>query len=217
MEWQQLIYPALFAIGFSGFTFVICAIWEFENDRKMKNQRQQETSELATWRQKLGHRILKVIVLMNIIIYLAWQIPDMLDILEHYFVSNPVKKTKSFLPLSMVLNSFSHEGYFHLLSNLYMLYRNGYEILKIMTPEQFLAFYLCASVMSDILSNLFMSLTGQGLAEGLGASGVLFAILGVLGTARSENRLWVKAFLCFETISYDTKSFNLCFSFIMFH
>jgi rhomboid-like protein len=194
-----LFTPILIAIGFSAGAFVVGAVAEYENrkgsyvqlkpndfrkwlqdrlDRVKFDPQTVEFKYQKTWLETLkekfnslstGEKTTLCIIGVNLVVFLAWQIPSMYGFMAKYFICGPYTSN-----LSLFASMFSHKTPLHLLFNMSALYSFGsWMIDSVMGQEQFLAFYTTAGVIST-LSNRYR---GYG---SLGASGALFGLFGIL-------------------------------------
>ncbi|XP_030751151.1 presenilins-associated rhomboid-like protein, mitochondrial isoform X1 [Sitophilus oryzae] len=217
---NKLWKPFLFTVGFSGATFVGCAIWEYENMRshaisalkrpvkffKRKTEFAVERSnvvvkEVRAWWNSLtpGQRVFVPICALNILVFAAWRVPRLQPFMLHYFASNPASPNQC---IPMILSTFSHYSLFHLMANMYVLHSFSTGAVHSLGKEQFLALYLSSGVISSFTSYLHKVLTKQpGLS--LGASGSIMAVLGYVCTEYPDTRLGI-ILLPFLTFSAGT-------------
>lgn len=217
---RRLWRPFLFTVGFSGASFVGCAIWEYENMRAhaismIKRplnffKRQPEgyeksvgkiSKDVKRWWNSLtpGQKIFAPICALNILVFAAWRIPRFQPFMIRYFASNPASPSNC---LPMILSTFSHYSGFHLLANMYVLHSFSTGAVHGLGKEQFLALYLSAGVISSFTSFLYKVVTKQpGLS--LGASGSIMAVLCYVCMQYPDTKLGI-ILLPFITFSAGT-------------
>ncbi|XP_075470128.1 presenilin-associated rhomboid-like protein, mitochondrial [Ascaphus truei] len=201
---RQLYKPLLFTVGFSGCSFGIAAIWQYESLKsRMKNYLDDVR---ADWLEKLrppkegdfrkqvnqwwnnlsdGQRTVSGIVAANVLVFCLWRVPSLQHTMIRYFTSNPVSRS---LCLPMVLSTFSHFSLFHMAANMYVLWSFSSSIVSILGREQFLAVYMSAGVVSTFASYLCKTATGR-FGPSLGASGAIMTVLAAVCTKIPEAKL----------------------------
>ncbi|KAG9465143.1 hypothetical protein GDO78_018823, partial [Eleutherodactylus coqui] len=88
----------------------------------------------------------------------------------------------------MVLSTFSHFSFYHLAANMYVLWTFSSTVVSILGPEQFLALYLSAGVVSSFTSYVCKAAAGN-FHPSLGASGAIMTVLGLVCTKMPEVKL----------------------------
>ncbi|XP_050309376.1 presenilins-associated rhomboid-like protein, mitochondrial isoform X2 [Anthonomus grandis grandis] len=208
LSFRRLLKPFVFTVGFSGATFVGCAIWEYENmrahavsmlKRPIKYFKRQGdyglersnmvVKDIKRWWNSLtpGQKVFAPICAINILVFFAWRIPRLHPFMINYFASNPASPHQC---LPMILSTFSHYSGFHLLANMYVLHSFSTGAVHSLGKEQFLALYLSSGVISSFTSYMYKVLRKQpGLS--LGASGSIMAILGYVCMQFPETQLGI--------------------------
>uniref|UniRef100_A0A8C5LT97 rhomboid protease n=1 Tax=Leptobrachium leishanense TaxID=445787 RepID=A0A8C5LT97_9ANUR len=201
---KQLYKPFLFTVGFSGCSFGIAAIWQYENLKyrmlnylddiradwleKLRPQKQGEfRKQVNDWWNSLseGQRTVSGIVAANMLIFCLWRVPSLQHTMIRYFTSTPASRS---LCLPMVLSTFSHFSLFHMAANMYVLWSFSSSIVTMMGPEQFLAVYMSAGVISTFASYVCKTATGR-FGPSLGASGAIMTILAAVCIKMPEAKL----------------------------
>ncbi|XP_060526467.1 presenilin-associated rhomboid-like protein, mitochondrial [Cylas formicarius] len=212
---RKLWKPFLFTVGFSGASFVGCAIWEYENmrahavkmlKRPLRNNpdsfRNHNLVKIADkWWNSLtpGQKVFAPICAINVLVFCAWRVPRFQPFMLRYFASNPASNHQC---LPMILSTFSHYSGLHLLANMYVLHSFSTGAVHSLGKEQFLALYLSSGVVSSFTSYMYKVLTKQpGLS--LGASGSIMAVLGYVCTQYPDTRLGI-ILMPFFTFSADS-------------
>ncbi|KAL1500908.1 hypothetical protein ABEB36_006327 [Hypothenemus hampei] len=217
LNFGRLWKPLAFAIGFSGATFVGCAIWEYENMRshaasmiKRPMKFFKKGSEYGIERSSVlgkelkrrwqaltpGQKVFVPICALNVAVFVAWRIPRLHTFMLSYFASNPASPHQC---LPMILSTFSHYSVAHLLANMYVLHSFSTGAVHSLGKEQFLSLYLTAGVFSSFTSYLYKILRKKpGLS--LGASGSIMAVLSYVCLQHPDTQLGI-LFLPFFTFS----------------
>ncbi|KAJ8681892.1 hypothetical protein QAD02_017684 [Eretmocerus hayati] len=190
--WKSFV----FASAFTGASFVGATIWEYEKIRsktirglaRLPSFHRPFRTSAVGWREQAnnwwnglteGQRTFYFILYSNVIVYLAWRVPQLQKVMYKYFTNSP-SSSATYLP--MILSVFSHYNLWHLAANMYVLHSFSTIAVSHMGREQFVAFYLSSGVISSFLSNAYkIFLSGHGVS--LGASG---AIMGVLAFTCSQ-------------------------------
>ncbi|XP_015429709.1 PREDICTED: presenilins-associated rhomboid-like protein, mitochondrial [Dufourea novaeangliae] len=184
---SRMMKPFAFTVMFSGTTFIAATIWEYERIRertyRMVNHYKQLGIHKVGWRHEMevwwknlteGQKVFAPICFLNIMVFLAWRIPQLQKTMVQYFCANPASRT---LCWPMLLSSFSHYSFLHLAANMYVLHSFSSLAVSALGKEQFVALYLTGGVVSSFASNLYKT-TFRIYSPSLGASGAVMAILG---------------------------------------
>ncbi|KAM6918176.1 presenilin-associated rhomboid-like protein A, mitochondrial [Xenentodon cancila] len=134
-----------------------------------------------------GQKTVTGIIAINAAVLCCWRIPSMQRSMIKYFTSNPASKTRC---LPMVLSSFSHYSIIHMVANMYVLWTFSSGIVSLLGKEQFLAVYLSAGVISNMVSYMCKTATGR-LYPSLGASGAVMAVLAAVCAKVPEAKLGI--------------------------
>ena len=147
-----------------------------------------------------GEQVIFRLIAANTLIYFAWQFPaaSVQRIMERWFVTSPVvfraNRTRGIA--SLLLCTYSHSSFFHLLANMAGLYSFGPRIMQWrssqqtprLTPIEFMTMYTISGVFSSLASNVFMLKLGNPRPS-LGASGAIFGVLTYYTLAQPESRV----------------------------
>ncbi|XP_051554387.1 presenilins-associated rhomboid-like protein, mitochondrial [Myxocyprinus asiaticus] len=134
-----------------------------------------------------GQKTVTGIIALNTVVLCCWRIPSMQRSMIKYFTSNPASKTRC---LPMVLSSFSHYSFIHMIANMYVLWTFSTSIVSLLGREQFLALYLSGGVISTFISYVLKTATGR-LGPSLGASGAIMTVLAAVCTKIPEAKLGI--------------------------
>ncbi|XP_061588223.1 presenilin-associated rhomboid-like protein A, mitochondrial [Cololabis saira] len=134
-----------------------------------------------------GQKTVTGIIAINAVVLCCWRIPSMQRSMIKYFTSNPASKTRC---LPMVLSSFSHYSIIHMVANMYVLWTFSSGIVSLLGKEQFLAVYLSAGVISNMVSYMCKTATGR-VYPSLGASGAVMAVLAAVCAKVPEAKLGI--------------------------
>lgn len=217
LPFQKLFKPFIFTICFTGSSFAIAAIWQYENirnrafkfiDDQTEWWKNKPVYKSGTLRRNInewwhshseGQKMAWFIIAINAVILLMWQKPSLHPMMTKYFCSNPAFKSQCW---PMVLSTFSHYSWWHWAANMFVLYSFSTTAVSMFGKEQFLALYLSAGVVSSFTSYLYKTLTGR-IGLSLGASGSLLTIMAAVCTQYPETKLTI-IFFPFLTFSAGT-------------
>ncbi|XP_061073386.1 presenilin-associated rhomboid-like protein, mitochondrial [Conger conger] len=202
----KLLKPLVFTVGFTGCSFGTAAIWQYESLKsrvqsyfdevradwmeKLRPQKQGDVrKEVNQWWNSLseGQRTVTGIIGLNALVFCLWRVPSLQRAMMKYFTSNPSSKA---LCLPMILSTFSHFSLFHMAANMYVLWSFSSSIVSMLGPEQFMAVYLSAGVISTFGSYVAKTASGR-LGPSLGASGAIMTVLAAVCTKMPEAMLAV--------------------------
>ncbi|XP_051965444.1 presenilins-associated rhomboid-like protein, mitochondrial [Xyrauchen texanus] len=199
----RLVKPFVFTIGFTGCSFGGAAIWQYESLKshvryfdevkadwleKIRPQKQGDfRKQVNQWWNSLseGQKTVTGIIAANALVFCCWRIPSLQRSMMKYFTSNPSSKA---LCWPMLLSTFSHYSFFHLATNMYVLWSFSSSMVNMMGKEQFMALYLSAGVISTFFSYVSKTVTGR-LGPSLGASGAIMTVLAAVCTKMPEAKL----------------------------
>ncbi|XP_036944048.1 presenilins-associated rhomboid-like protein, mitochondrial [Acanthopagrus latus] len=201
---SRLLRPLVFTVGFTGCSFGLAAIWQYE---RLKSRVQSYFNEIrADWLEKLrpqkrgdfrkeinqwwqslseGQRTVTGIIAANALVFLCWRVPSLQRSMIRYFAADPASKT---LCSPMLLSTFSHFSFFHMAANMYVLWSFSTSAVSMLGREQFLAVYLSAGVISTFVSYVCKTATGR-FGPSLGASGAIMTVLATVCTKMPEAKL----------------------------
>ncbi|KAJ3595347.1 hypothetical protein NHX12_004651 [Muraenolepis orangiensis] len=218
----SLLKPLAFTIGFTGCSFGVAAILQYESlksrfhtgreeaeaDEDLKGSKDMTYwhnwwNQLTSTQKQLvlllssvddlwgslteGQRVATGIIAVNALVLCCWRIPSMQRTMIKYFTSNPASKTRC---LPMVLSTFSHYSLLHMGANMYVLWTLSTSIVSLLGRDQFLASYLSAGVISNMVSYCSKTATGR-LYPSLGASGAVMSVLAAVFTKVPEAKLGI--------------------------
>jgi len=147
-----------------------------------------------------GQRVIYRLIAANTLVYIAWQLPyaSVQRVMERWFITSPVvfRADRSRGIASLLLCTYSHSSFFHLLANMAGLYSFGPRIMHWrssqqtprLTPFEFMTMYTVSGVLSSLASNVFMLRLGNPRPS-LGASGAIFGVLTYYTLAQPESRV----------------------------
>ncbi|KAJ8357846.1 hypothetical protein SKAU_G00206400 [Synaphobranchus kaupii] len=134
-----------------------------------------------------GQRTVSGIIAVNALVFCCWRIPSLQRTMIKYFTSDPASKALCF---PMILSTFSHYSLLHMGANMYVLWSFSSSIVSLLGPEQFMAVYMSAGVISTLVSYVSKTATGR-LGPSLGASGAIMAVLAAVCTKMPEAKLGI--------------------------
>ncbi|XP_030072997.1 presenilin-associated rhomboid-like protein, mitochondrial isoform X2 [Microcaecilia unicolor] len=204
MSFKRLFKPFLFTVGFTGCAFGSSAIWQYESLRsrvqsyfdelqadwmeKLRPQKERDfRKQVNQWWNSLseGQRTVTGIIAANVVVFCFWRVPGIQRTMIRYFMSNPSSGT---LCTPMLLSTFSHFSFLHMMANMYVLWSFSSSIVSLLGREQFLAVYLSAGVISTFVSYFCKIATGRS-GPSLGASGAIMTVLAAVCTKMPEAQL----------------------------
>lgn len=128
------------------------------------------------------------IIGLNVLGFLAWRAPFSARVFSRYGLLQ--KDPRFFNVWQMIGSAFSHQEFWHLGVNMFVLYQFGVPVARMMGAAGFTESYLDACVLSSLGSMLFPALLGQaGWGASLGASGAVFSVLGTFSWLVPNARL----------------------------
>jgi len=202
---RDLLKPFAFAVVVTGTSFTAAAIWQYESFRQLAKRNQQQFSRsgnsvfygkagdfrhrLNAWWNRLypAEKLVCGIIGTNVVVFLAWRVPQLTTFMTKYFMASPMAKVSS---LPMLLSTFSHYSFLHLFVNMYVLWSFAPVASTKFGKEQFLATYLSAGVVSGFLSYVHKVIRCS-MVPSVGASGAILALIGIVGTSFPDTRLSV--------------------------
>lgn len=141
------------------------------------------------------------IIFVNIIIFvLALFLSAFIPNFINYVALQPslILETKNLWTL--ITNMFMHAGVAHLFFNMFSLYFIGSFVESIIGRKRFLAFYIISGIVAGIFFVLLAGFFGTGIGEkifgspdiqGVGASGAIFGLLGLLAVLTPKSRVYL--------------------------
>lgn len=128
---------------------------------------------LQYWnRLREGQQTVSLLVMSNVAVFLAWQIPRLHPLLNRAFLHSTTSH-----PFTMVSSIFSHRTPMHLAFNMLALWSFGTILHDRLGREHFLAFYTTVGLGASLGSHM-AKLWRRDAASSLGASGALFGVFG---------------------------------------
>lgn len=119
------------------------------------------------------------LIALNVVGFIAWRIPAApRQFMLRYGLlqKNPIL----FRRFQLIGSAFSHQNFWHLAINMFVLYQFATPVASIMGSSGFLGFYLDSCVLSSLGSMLIPFLLRRPqMIPSLGASGAVFSCLGV--------------------------------------
>lgn len=126
-------------------------------------------------------RTIKIIVLINVLVFLTWfysmnNFTVLKFMVENFLVSwNALLEHRFWV---LITSAFSHNAFFHLFINMYVLMGFGSILLRFMNPLTFINFYLTSAIIGSF-AHAFLSyvLMDSPQTPALGASGAIAGIV----------------------------------------
>lgn len=130
-----------------------------------------------------SERTISCVMLANTVVFIGWRVPRLLPFMMRHFVHSPTNP-----PHTLFTSMLSHSGFLHFAFNMLGLWSFGNVVHEWLGPEQFLALYGSAGVLSSLASHL-LRLRASTPYTSLGASGALYALLAVVAARRPDAQI----------------------------
>ncbi|XP_050419614.1 presenilins-associated rhomboid-like protein, mitochondrial isoform X1 [Adelges cooleyi] len=203
-ESSNLFYPTLFTLSVSSGAIVIASICEYERHASagfkfngIKEFVKHSSYKTSNWTGlnrlwddlKVSEKLFAAILSLNVLVFLAWQIPSYHPILYKYFTTNALARK---IPVSsLLLSAFSHESPVHLFFNMVALHSFCCGVIQpwgSMSPEEFTAMYLGSCVVSSLTSIIYRRSFGL-VGHSLGASGAILSVVAYFAVTHPYQKL----------------------------
>lgn len=142
--------------------------------------------------------IIRTIVLINFIVFLAWSLSPS----QGFFPFMMDNFTVSWIGLrngqywTLLTSVFSHSAFLHLFINMYVLYGFGIALRSFMGKTQFLLFYLLAGLTGSFMhAVLSLLVTNSPTQPALGASGAIAGIILYFSLSFPKEKLLLLGFI----------------------
>jgi len=147
------------------------------------------------------------IIIVNIVAFLLILILEGFlgtDFVREYIALQPVSIMGGQKLWTLFTSMFAHEAIWHIFANMFSLYFLGTTVEKLIGKKRFVAFYvlsgLFAGVFWSVLSvyatfnnSYLISLIGHPTLYGIGASGAIFGLLGILSILTPRSQIYFLA------------------------
>jgi len=206
-----LIKPAMFTVTTCVCAFTGAAIYKYEEYATENNRRMGDHRDLASrlnrfiegshddmlgWRKAMGQywsgfssgeKMAIGCIFINVCVFAGWKVknPVVSLLMNRYFVSNVSGQSPC---LSMLLSTFSHTNFTHLLCNMVCLWSFAPTVVNMLGKEQATAAYISAGVTSAMASYVVNVLRG-GFSVSVGASGAILGLAGIVCTQYPDAKL----------------------------
>ena len=143
-----------------------------------------------------------ILILVNILLFVILNILISINSnFINYFALNPSLILQGKYLWTLLTSVFSHIYFWHLAFNMISLFFVGILVEKIIGPKRYLLFYLAAGLFASIVFALLAGLYGTTFLGaklfgspniiGLGASGAIFGLIGLLAVLTPRNRIYL--------------------------
>lgn len=134
---------------------------------------------LGAYGTRMGRRTVPTLIVLNILVYLTWNFGSPRELqfmVDHFLVSwSALSDGRLWVLLTSV---FSHNMFFHLFMNMYVLNSFGPIIEAILGTRRFLTFYIVAGIFSSLChATVSAFLLAKPDMPALGASGAISGII----------------------------------------
>jgi membrane associated rhomboid family serine protease len=159
---------------------------------------------LVSGRRKFHFSVNTILILINILMFILISIlvainPNFIV----YFSLNPSGILHGKYLWTFLTSMFSHVYFWHIAFNMISLFFVGVLVERILGPKRYLFFYLSAGLFAGIVfvllagflgtNPLGASLFGSPDIAGLGASGAIFGLIGLLAILTPKNKVYLVA------------------------
>jgi membrane associated rhomboid family serine protease len=153
-------------------------------------------------RRRFHLSINTILILINILMFIFLSILVAINpAFLNYFTLTPSNILHGQYLWTLLTSMFSHVDPWHIAFNMISLFFVGILIERILGPKRYLFFYLAAGLFAGLvfvlLSGFFgtntlgASLFGNPTVAGLGASGAIFGLVGLLAVLTPKNRVYL--------------------------
>lgn len=146
------------------------------------------------------------LIILNIVIFLIFGVTSLFtseEILLEIFALKPANIFSNFYVWTLLTSMFLHANFFHLFVNMFSLFFIGGLLEKIIGRKRFFWLYIISGIFAAFFFSLLSFFLGNfGIGErifgnpntfAVGASGALFAVLGVLAVLTPKNKIYLIA------------------------
>jgi len=207
---QLLLKPAVFTVTTCACAFAGAAIYKYE-EYVRAHDRKYDASNFASrfnrfiegseddkvgWRRTMsqywsqlsaGEKMAVGCVFINACVFAGWKInnPVVAQMMHRFFSANVWGRSPC---LSMLLSTFSHVNFTHLLVNMVCLWSFAPSVVNLLGKEQATAVYISAGMSSAMASYALNALRGATTVS-VGASGAILGLAGVVCTQYPDAKL----------------------------
>ncbi|XP_048747308.2 presenilins-associated rhomboid-like protein, mitochondrial [Ostrea edulis] len=170
-----------------GCSFVGSMIWQYENIKQKIKEVKHQINAHGEFRMHYVDftNLVSGIIVANVAVFAMWKIPRLLPFMQRYFLCSPCRSQSVF---GGFFAAFSHDNFFHLFCNMYVLWSFSAVTLNLFGKEQFLAVYLSGAALSSFLSICNKVLLRIPTAS-VGASGAICALIGATCVTYPDGKL----------------------------
>lgn len=133
--------------------------------------------------------IIKNLMIINGLVFLAQVTPVIGNMINDYFALYPIGRAK-FYPWQLVSYGFLHGSFMHVFFNMFALWMFGMQIENAMGSRRFLSYYMVCLVGAGVIQMLVLYSTGS-MAPTVGASGAVFGLLLAFGMFFPEQPIYL--------------------------
>ncbi|MFZ1970598.1 MAG: rhomboid family intramembrane serine protease [Candidatus Nanoarchaeia archaeon] len=159
---------------------------------------------LVSRRNKFHLSVNTILILINVLMFIVLSIlisinPNLLV----YFSLNPSSILHGQYLWTLLTSMFSHVYFWHLAFNMISLFFVGILVEKIIGPKRYIFFYLASGLFAGLVFVLLAGFLGTSVIgaklfgspdiAGIGASGAIFGLVGLLAVLTPKNRVYLIA------------------------
>lgn len=163
-----------------------------------------EGYEFVPKRRKFHLSVNTILILINILMFIILSIliptnPNFIN----YFGLNPSSILHGEYLWTLLTSMFSHVQFWHIAFNMISLFFVGILVERIIGPKRYLLFYLTAGLFAGLVFVLLAGFFGNSIIGaklfgssniiGIGASGAIFGLIGLLAVLTPKNRVYLIA------------------------
>lgn len=208
---RLLIKPALFTVTTCACAFTGAAIYKYEEYVSQHNRKFHNQSDLSSrffrflegsgedkleWRRTMsrywsrfsaGEKMAVGCIFINACVFAGWKInnPVVAHMMHRFFTANVWGQSPC---LSMLLSTFSHVNFTHLLVNMVCLWSFAPTVVNMLGKEQATAAYISAG-MASAMASYVLNVIRAGTAVSVGASGAILGLAGIVCTQYPDAKL----------------------------
>lgn len=206
-----LLKPTLFAVATCTCAFAAAATYKYEEYVRKHHRKFNDHSDLASkfyrffegseadkpeWRRTVGEywsrlssgeKMAAGCIFLNACVFAGWKSksPVVAQMMHRYFTANVFGRSPC---LSMLLSTFSHINFTHLMVNMICLWSFAPTVVNMLGKEQATALYISAGMTSSLASYV-CNVARAGTAVSVGASGAILGLAGAVCTQYPEAKL----------------------------
>jgi membrane associated rhomboid family serine protease len=168
---------------------------------KVRNIPEKRKGFLSLWLS--GFNVTNILIISNIIFFIIVILLSVFSNAEKYLVLQPSRLFNQGYLWTLLTSMFMHAGFFHLFVNMLSLFFIGRFLETIIGRKRFFWLYILSGIFAGLFFAMLSYFFGYGYfgknifgspeIPGVGASGAIFAIAGVLALLTPRNKVYLIA------------------------